>query len=170
MRKKLSLIFMATFFGVFVTSADEYRRPYPQRNFRHGGKGGIKSDSRRSRPAEPPEELVNDSNLRRSEFSSRNGELKYCEFLENGDTEGPMSLVLLMHGLSNSGDDNLRQLAMPAIKPLLNYLRRHKIKAEIPGLITFRMDWLDLLAVQGTLMGNHMNLLQSPQPQEPFPA
>ena len=26
---------------------------------------------------------------------------------------------------------------------------------EIPGLISFRMDWLDLLAVQGTLKGLH---------------
>ena len=25
---------------------------------------------------------------------------------------------------------------------------------KIPGLISFRMDWLDLLAVQGTLMGS----------------
>ena len=25
---------------------------------------------------------------------------------------------------------------------------------EFPGLISFRMDWLDLLAVQGTLMQN----------------
>ena len=30
---------------------------------------------------------------------------------------------------------------------------------EIPGLISFRMDWLDLLAVQGTLK----SLLQQPQ-------
>ena len=97
-----------------------------------GGRGGGAMQGRRGgASAEPPKELVNDRNLRRLEFSSRNGELKYCEFLENGDTEGPMSLVLLMHGLSNSGDDNLRQLAMPAIKPLLNYLRRHKIKALV---------------------------------------
>ena len=28
---------------------------------------------------------------------------------------------------------------------------------EIPGLISFRMDWLDLLAVKGTLMSLHQN-------------
>ena len=28
---------------------------------------------------------------------------------------------------------------------------------EIPGLISFRMDWLDLLAVQGTLRNKDMN-------------
>ena len=119
------------------------RRQYRRRQNDEGGdrpgrggqfgrrRGGAIQGRRGGASAEPPEELVNDSNLRRLEFSSRNGELKYCEFLENGDTEGPMSLVLLMHGLSNSGDDNLRQLAMPAIKPLLTYLRKHKIKALV---------------------------------------
>ena len=131
MRKKILLIVMAMALVGITMSADEYRRPYPQRNFRQGGKGGRNFGSRRPKPAEPPEELVNDSNLRRLEFSSRNGDLKYCEFLENGDTEGPMSLVLLMHGMSNSGSDNLRQLAMPAIKPLLSYLRQRKIKALV---------------------------------------
>src|SRR5574341_1821715 len=28
------------------------------------------------------------------------------------------------------------------------------LSKEIPGLISFRMDWLDLLAVQGTLIGD----------------
>ena len=34
---------------------------------------------------------------------------------------------------------------------------------EIPGLISFRMDWLDVLAVQGTLkkIGRHTSELQS---------
>ena len=30
---------------------------------------------------------------------------------------------------------------------------------EHPGLISFRMDWLDLLAVQGTLKANHFSIL-----------
>ena len=33
---------------------------------------------------------------------------------------------------------------------------------EIPGLISFRMDWLDLLAVQGTLNSSVLSLLHSP--------
>ena len=37
----------------------------------------------------------------------------------------------------------------------LSVLKKKK-KNEIPGLISFRMDWLDLLVVQGTLK----NLLQ----------
>ena len=97
-----------------------------------GGRGGGAMSGRMGgASAEPPKELVEDSNLRRLEFSSRNGELKYCEFLENGDTEGPMWLVLIMHGMSNCGNDNLKQLASPSIKPLLFFLRQHKIKALV---------------------------------------
>ena len=33
----------------------------------------------------------------------------------------------------------------------LTYHVRKETEKEIPGLISFRMDWLDLLAVQGTL-------------------
>ena len=40
-------------------------------------------------------------------------------------------------------------------KKTLSVLKKKK-KNEIPGLISFRMDWLDLLVVQGTLK----NLLQ----------
>ena len=95
-----------------------------QRGFGMGG-----GNFRKPKPAEPSQELVNDSNLRRLEFTSSNGTVKYCEFLENPDAPGKMHLVLLLHGLSNSGNDNLRQLAMPAIKPLLDFLRKNKIKA-----------------------------------------
>ena len=41
-------------------------------------------------------------------------------------------------------------------KKTLPVLKKKKKKNEIPGLISFRMDWLDLLVVQGTLK----NLLQ----------
>ena len=34
---------------------------------------------------------------------------------------------------------------------LLEFQLQHHSLKEIPGLISFRMDWLDLLAVQGTL-------------------
>ena len=42
------------------------------------------------------------------------------------------------------------------IKKKKNSFCAKKKKNEIPGLISFRMDWLDLLVVQGTLK----NLLQ----------
>ena len=34
---------------------------------------------------------------------------------------------------------------------MLEFQLQHHSSKEIPGLISFRMDWLDLLAVQGTL-------------------
>ena len=132
MKKMLFLIMAAELVVSFTVYSAESGRPYPPRSAESGRsrrRGNVRS--RKPKPAEPPQELVNDANLRRDSFSSPNGNVKYCEFLENGDTEGPMSLVLLMHGLSNSGDENLRQLAMPAIKPLLDYLRKHKIKALV---------------------------------------
>ena len=131
--KKLLFLIMATELVVsFPAYSAESGRSYPPRSAESGrSRRSGNFRSRKPKPAEPPQELVNDANLRRDSFSSPNGNVKYCEFLENGDTEGPMSLVLLMHGLSNSGDDNLRQLAMPAIKPLLDHLRKHKIKALV---------------------------------------
>ena len=33
----------------------------------------------------------------------------------------------------------------------MDFQLQHQSSKEIPGLISFRMDWLDLLAVQGTL-------------------
>ena len=79
----------------------------------------------------PPQELVEDANLYRAEFSSTNGCIGYCEFLENADVEGKTSLVLVMHGMSNCGNDNLKQLASPAVKPLIDFLRLRKIKALV---------------------------------------
>ena len=38
-----------------------------------------------------------------------------------------------------------------AVATGLEKVRFHSNSKEIPGLISFRMDWLDLLAVQGTL-------------------
>lgn len=83
------------------------------------------------RAEEPPKELVEDANLRREEFTSPNGKLGYCEFLENADAEGETWMVLVFHGMSARGDDNLRQLSSPAIKPLLDYVRREKIKTLV---------------------------------------
>ena len=104
-----------------------------RRNFPRGGNGG--GGGMRGRmggaSAEPPKELVEDGNLRRETFSSKNGKVNYCEFLENADAKGPIWLVLIMHGMSNCGDDNFKQLASPSVKPLLDFLRQHKIKALV---------------------------------------
>ena len=104
-----------------------------RQNFPRGGNGG--GGGMRGRmggaSAEPPKELVEDGNLRRETFSSTNGKVNYCEFLENADAEGPTWLVLIMHGMSNCGDDNLKQLASPSVKPLLDFVRQRKIKALV---------------------------------------
>ena len=81
--------------------------------------------------AEPPKELVEDPHLRREEFASSNGKLNYCEFLENADMKGETWMVLIFHGMSARGDDNLRQLSSPSIKPLLDYVRQEKIKTLV---------------------------------------
>ena len=81
--------------------------------------------------AEPPKDLVEDPNLRREEFVSHNGKLNYCEFLENADAKGETWMVLVFHGMSARGDDNLRQLSSPSIKPFLDYVRHEKIKTLV---------------------------------------
>ena len=57
---------------------------------------------------------------------------------------------------------------MPKYRDLFIAHHGEKKKKENPGLISFRMDWLDLLAVQGTLkslLQNHSSkalILQCP--------
>ena len=103
----------------------------PGSGMRGAGGGMRRPRGGRNTSAEPPKELVEDPHLRREEFVSQNGRLNYCEFLENADTRGKTWMVLVFHGMSACGDDNLRQLASPAIKPLLNYVRRKKIKTLV---------------------------------------
>ena len=103
----------------------------PGSGMRGAGGGMRRPRGGRNASAEPPKELVEDPHLRRKEFVSQNGRLNYCEFLENADTRGKTWMVLVFHGMSACGDDNLRQLASPAIKPLLNYVRRKKIKTLV---------------------------------------
>ena len=103
----------------------------PGSGMRGAGGGMRRPRGGRNASAEPPKELVEDPHLRRKEFVSQNGRLNYCEFLENADAKGETWMVLVFHGMSACGDDNLRQLASPAIKPLLNYVRRKKIKTLV---------------------------------------
>ena len=103
----------------------------PGGGMRGPGGGMRRPRGGRNASAEPPKELVEDPHLRRKEFVSQNGRLNYCEFLENADAKGETWMVLVFHGMSACGDDNLRQLSSPAIKPLLDYVRRKKIKALV---------------------------------------
>ena len=56
--------------------------------------------------------------------------IDYCEKVFGGGT-GPMHLVLLWHGASGKGDDNLTQLATPSLRPLLAYLETNAIRAVV---------------------------------------
>lgn len=130
--KKIFLILAAAIFaGGFSVSAYERQRPYPPRGFRRGGNGARNPRSGGGPASAPPKELVNDTNLRRETFSSPNGKVNYCEFLENPDVAGALSLVLVLHGMADRGSDNLQQLASPAVQPLLKFVRQRKIKALI---------------------------------------
>ena len=112
-----------------ISDALEKLRPASSTG-RSGPGGGMRRPGGQS-SAEPPKELVEDPNLRREEFVSQNGKLNYCEFLENADAKGETWMVVVFHGMSACGDDNLRQLSAPAVKPLLDYVRREKIKALV---------------------------------------
>lgn len=100
-------------------------RPYHLRPGRGRGTGKYSPP-----PAEKPDRAVlEDKNLVRAEFSGRNGKLPYCKFAENMDGKGAPLLVLILHGKTGSGSDNTRQLATQAVKPFLEYVRKHRIKA-----------------------------------------
>ena len=56
--------------------------------------------------------------------------IDYCErVFRFGPT--PMSIVLLWHGGSGRGDDNLAQLTTPSLRPLLGYLTSNRINAAV---------------------------------------
>ena len=102
-------------------------RPYPRRRPWYG-----RADWYSPPPAELPDRAVlDDGNLVRADFDGRNGRLQYCRFAENMELEGSPLLVLILHGKSGSGDDNTRQLATPAIKPFIEYVRQKRIKAVV---------------------------------------
>ena len=131
MKKVCFMLAAAIFAGAFSVSAYERQRPYPPRGFRRGGYGPRNSRSGGGPASAPSKEVVNDANLRRETFSSLSGKVNYCEFLEKSDAEGPMFLVLVLHGMADRGSDNLQQLASPAVKPLLKFVRQSKINALI---------------------------------------
>jgi len=56
--------------------------------------------------------------------------ISYCERVFRFGP-GPMSIVLLWHGGSGRGDDNLAQLTTPSLRPLLGYLTANRINAAV---------------------------------------
>ena len=115
----LVLLIIAVGFSCFAD------RPYPRRPGRGRGSGRYSPPS----TEKPDRAVLEDRNLVRAEFGGRNGRVQYCRFAENMDMEGAPLLVLILHGRSGSGGDNTRQLATPAVKPFLEYVRGKRIKA-----------------------------------------
>ena len=46
-------------------------------------------------------------------------------------------------------------ISLHQVAKVLQFQLQHQFSNEHPGLISFRMDWLDLLAVQGTLKSQY---------------
>ena len=56
--------------------------------------------------------------------------INYCERVFRFGP-APMSIVLLWHGGSGRGDDNLAQLTTPSLRPLLGYLAANRVNAVV---------------------------------------
>ena len=56
--------------------------------------------------------------------------IDYCERVFHFGP-APMSLVLLWHGGSGRGDDNLAQLTTPSLRPLLGHLETNRVNAVV---------------------------------------
>jgi len=69
--------------------------------------------------------------VKQMQYKGADYTVNYCETFENRHKKGRASMVLLLHSGRERGDDNLKQLEYPAVKPLLNYVRKHKIKVYI---------------------------------------
>lgn len=63
-------------------------------------------------------------------FTLGNLSINYCERVLRFGPK-PMSIVLLWHGGSGRGDDNLAQLTTPPLRPLLAYLTANRINASV---------------------------------------
>ena len=63
-------------------------------------------------------------------FALGNLSINYCERVFRFGPK-PMSIVLLWHGGSGRGDDNLAQLTTPSLRPLLAYLTANRINASV---------------------------------------
>ncbi|MBQ7189730.1 MAG: hypothetical protein IJR99_09980 [Kiritimatiellae bacterium] len=63
-------------------------------------------------------------------FTLGNLSIDYCERVFRFGSS-PMSIVLLWHGGSGRGDDNLAQLTTPSLRPLLSYLAINRINSVV---------------------------------------
>lgn len=142
---------MKTFAVVFFTAAvmaawcpDGFARP-PRPPHPPRYRGNTFYLPGRVRPSlEADRAVLDDPDLDRDLFRGSQGDLYYCRFAKNLDRPGAPLLVVILHGRGGCGDDNRAQLANPAIKPLLDYVRARGIKAVflVPQCPTGNM-WVD---------------------------
>lgn len=71
------------------------------------------------------------ANIARRYFKGKSGGISYCLITENMTRPDTPSLVLILHGKSGCGTDNTRQLASPAVKSLLGFIRSSGEKTVI---------------------------------------
>lgn len=93
---------------------------------------------------EPDRAVLDDPDLARDLFRGSRGDLYYCRFAKNMERPGAPLLVVVLHGRSGCGDDNRSQLATPALRPFLDFVRARGIKAVflVPQCPTGSM-WVD---------------------------
>lgn len=101
--------------------------PYESREDRTArsiyGSGGSSRNSRQSEA--PTQETVRQLGAQPLHFKGTSGTINYCQIIEKNSKVKDPALILILHGRSGSGDDNRRQLNSPAIKPLLNFVRKN---------------------------------------------
>lgn len=73
-------------------------------------------------------DIVNELGVTQMQFSGNNGSIKYCEKFINKNTHADTYLVVILHGRSGTGNDNIKQLTSPAVKPLISYAEKNNKK------------------------------------------
>lgn len=82
--------------------------------------------------------------MAQSTFAQGNLTIDYCERVFRY-SQAPISIVLLWHGGSGRGGDNLTQLSTPSLRPLIDYLSRKRINAIVlvPQCPSSAKSWID---------------------------
>ena len=82
--------------------------------------------------------------MSQSTFTQGNLSIDYCERVFRY-SQAPISIVLLWHGGSGRGSDNLTQLSTPSLRPLIDYLSRKRINAIVlvPQCPSSVKSWID---------------------------
>ena len=102
------------------------------RQTRSGKSNQAANANRKKTASRPPDTtLAASRNMAKKTFRGQSGELLYCQFTENMNSDGSPTLLLVLHGRSGCGSDNTRQLSSPALRSLLKYLGKNQKKTII---------------------------------------